>query len=365
MRFKAVFFVTLFVVSLTGCARMNSVYRDLDVDSGKGAMVDIKQRALIVSRQTSGTETKTIVCAEPSPDALSAYAAELAAGANIPQQVSAKFAASFQEGSSFVGLRTQSIQLLRDSLYRLCEGYMSGALDEGQYQWLTRRYQRYMVGLLAIEQLTGAVRAPSATISTQGSAEASRSISEMRSEVEKIDTKIASLEKEKKANGVTSDQIKELDKKIEPLSKDKEAISKGIENARGLVANGSATAVISTSGLPTRPSDETIKAVSNTVKDIVNNLIDMDDKPMLCFLYLNDKDNNQPEILNSCKNYFENENETDKLKNAAVKKWIEKSGSISDAVIEKILGLNQEKTGADAVTKAISAAKTKAVPKKK
>lgn len=353
MRFKSVFFVTLFVVSLTGCARMNSVYRDLDVDSGKGAMVDIKQRAFIVSRQTSGTETKTIVCAEPSPDALSAYAAQLAAEANIPQQVSAKFAASFQESSSFVGLRTQSIQLLRDSLYRLCEGYMSGALDKGQYQWLTRRYQRYMVGLLAIEQLTGAVRAPSATISTQGSAEASRSISEMRAEVEKIDTKIAALEKEKKANGVSEDQMKALNDKIEQLSKDKEAISKGIENARGLVTSGSATAVISTSGLPTRPSDETIKAVFETVKDIVNNLIGMDDKPILCFLYLSDKDNNQPDILKSCKIYFENENRIEALKNEAVEKWLKKSDSISDAVIEKILGLNQEKTGADAVTKAV------------
>ena len=114
------FLVTPFsIIVFTGCANLNSVYRDLNVDSGMGAMVDIKQRAMIVSRQTRGTGdlaiTKTIVCAEPSPDALSAYAAQLAAEANIPEKVSAKLAAAFQESSSFVGLRTQSIQLLQTS----------------------------------------------------------------------------------------------------------------------------------------------------------------------------------------------------------------------------------------------------------
>ena len=135
---------------LAGCGNSHSVYRDFDVDDGSGAMVDIKQRAVIASKSKTTkegiTKEKTIVCAEPSPDALSAYAAEIAGEGSVPENVKAAFSAAFQENSAFVGLRTQSIQLLRDSLYRLCEGYMSGALDKPHYQALFRRYQKSMGG---------------------------------------------------------------------------------------------------------------------------------------------------------------------------------------------------------------------------
>ena len=153
---------------LAGCANWSSVYRDFSVDDGTGAMVDIKQRAVIASTHKVTTKkgeeeittSKVIVCAEPSPDSLSAYAAELSAEASIPDKAALQLAGALQESASFVGLRTQSIQLLRDSMYRLCEGYMSGALDRAQYEILVRRYQKYMVALLGIEQLTGVVRAP-------------------------------------------------------------------------------------------------------------------------------------------------------------------------------------------------------------
>lgn len=85
-----------------------------------------------------------------------------------------------QESAGFVGLRTQSIQLLRDGFYRLCEGHMSGAIDENQYNILMRRYQKFMVALLGLEQLTGTIRVPPITISTQGIAEAAQSIESMR-----------------------------------------------------------------------------------------------------------------------------------------------------------------------------------------
>ncbi|HET7730610.1 MAG TPA: hypothetical protein VFK48_11315, partial [Usitatibacter sp.] len=147
-----------------GCANLNSVYRPLDTGEGRGALIDIKQRAIIAAKPAT-PGGKNVVCAEPSPDALSAYAAQIAAEASVPDKAAAQLAASFQEGSSFVGLRTQSIQLLRDALYRLCEGYANGALNELQYDILMRRYQKYMVALLGIEQLAGVVRSPAVTIS--------------------------------------------------------------------------------------------------------------------------------------------------------------------------------------------------------
>ncbi len=122
--------VVIGAAGISGCGNLNSVFREFSVDSGTSVMVDIKQRAVLASSRVSEDNHKiTTVCAEPSPDALSAYAAQLAAEASAPDKFAAQLAASVNESSAFVGLRTQSIQLLRDALYRLCEGYMSGALE--------------------------------------------------------------------------------------------------------------------------------------------------------------------------------------------------------------------------------------------
>ena len=272
MKWKTKYSALLLVIFILGCGNLNSIHRDFNVDDGNGALIDIKQRAIIVSKKTdkSGTsaERKTVVCAEPSPDALSAYAAELAAEADLPQEVTARFVSAFQESSSFNGLRTQSIQLLRDSLYRICEGYMNGALDELQYDILMRRYQKYMVALLAIEQLTGTIRSPTVTISTEGSAQAAKSISQMRSEIASIDADIAELE-DAKAAAQTDDEKAKIDAQIEALKTDKAAIIKGIENAQGLLAEGSATASVDATGVQMNRSEQHLQKVSDAVNEIV------------------------------------------------------------------------------------------------
>lgn len=339
-------------VGLPGCANFNSVYRDFNVSSGSGALIDIKQRAIIVSPKTvtesNGTKTTSaIVCAEPSPDALSAYAAEIAADANVPGEAAVQLAAAMRESSSYVGLRTQSIQLLRDSLYRLCEGYMSGALDKPQYEILVRRYQKYMVALLGIEQLTGAMRVPTVTINTEGSAEAARSISVMKEEISSIDTKVAMLEadntelgKEKDKEGTSDERKNEIDdtiaenkKLIDSFNKDKQSISKGIENARGLAAKGSATAVVSQVGLPTQRTDQHVQAVSNVVEKIVLNIINTDDLGQLCFSYLRHDSNQNASLSSACEKYFDNLNRIIPLQLDADEltiKQIKSSSSLSD-----------------------------------
>lgn len=299
----------LLISFLSGCGNLNSIHHFLTVDEGTGALVDIKQRAIIVSKRkipiTSDAnyfsqQTQTIVCAEPSPDALSAYAAELAAEGGVPGQIAVKLAGATQESAAFVGLRTQSIQLLRDSLYRLCEGYMSGALDEYQYDTLMRRYQRYMIALLGIEQLTGAMRAPSVTIQTQGKAEAATSIADMRKNIEKIDEEIQEktkskddlLTKQKNESDSTKQQTiqREIDavvKAIEEKKSDKEDLEKAIKEERnGLVAEGSTTASVSGVGLPTQRSDAHIQQVTDAVKEIVLETLRTDEIGQLCWGYL-------------------------------------------------------------------------------
>lgn len=278
-------FVLALAVSASGCANFHSVYRPFDTSGGKGALIDIKQRAIIAAKNDIAPY-KTVVCAEPSPDSLSAYAAEFAAKADLPQGVSAQLSSAFQESASYTGLRTQSIQLLRDSMYRMCEAYMNGALSQGQYDLLARRYQKHTVALLAIEQLTGAIKSPPITINTSGSAEAARSLSEMRTEITAIEKKTAYLEKNKSDNTTTDDQKKSIETELTNLKADKEAVTKGIENARGVLASGTATSIVSAVGLPTQRSDQHIQAVSASVERIVQTIINTDDTGQLCFMQL-------------------------------------------------------------------------------
>lgn len=272
-------------VSAGGCANFNSVYRDLKTSEGTGALIDIKQRAIIATKNDAAPY-KVVVCAEPSPDSLSAYAAELAAKTDLPEGVSAQLSGAFQESASYTGLRTQSIQLLRDSMYRTCEAYMNGAITQGQYDLLARRYQKHTVALLAIEQLTGAIKSPPITINTSGSAEAARSLSEMRTEIAAIDKKTADLEKKKSDSATTDDQKKSIEIEIANLKADKEAVTKGIENARSVLATGTATSNVSAVGLPTQRSDQHIQAASASVERIVQAIINTDDTGQLCFMQL-------------------------------------------------------------------------------
>ena len=113
----------------------------------------------------------TVTCAEPSPDALSALSTSVGGSVTDPK-VALNLAIAASESAASIGLRTQSIQLLRDGMYRLCEAYAGRALDGPEYNRQLRRYQNLMLGLLAVEQITGAVVARQATLG-DGSAGAS------------------------------------------------------------------------------------------------------------------------------------------------------------------------------------------------
>ncbi|MFZ5775766.1 MAG: hypothetical protein ACOY3Z_09815 [Thermodesulfobacteriota bacterium] len=270
---------------MTGCANLNSVHREIKVSEGSGALVDIKQRAIFASKDTKAPYG-TIVCAEPSPDALSAYAAEIAAKADVPNKASVAISSAFQESSSFTGLRTQTIQLLRDSRYRDCEAYMNGALDGPQYDLQARRHQKLTIALMAIEQLTGVVRAPSATINTNGSAEAAKSIAELRIEMGEVDKAIVFLQKKKDDEATTDDEKKAIDDRIKQLQGDKDAIAKGIETARGTLVSGTATSSISNVAVPTQKSDKHIEAVTKAVENIVQSVLDTSDLGQMCFMHM-------------------------------------------------------------------------------
>lgn len=144
-------------------------------------------------------DKEIVICAEPSPDAISALSSSLNTSGSFSlsdpsgKEIAAALAIALAqtEAAGYVGLRTQTIQLLRDGMYRLCEGYANAALTRHDYTRLQRRYQNTMLALLAIEQLTGAVATRQVTLDPKAAAVAGETLQTLQKElVEAMKTKV-------------------------------------------------------------------------------------------------------------------------------------------------------------------------------
>ena len=330
---KSLTLVAIAVVA-SGCTLLDGKSRRLDVADGNGVSLDITRRAVLVAkypyRDSNGDTVEgrkdTIfgpppllqdvrVCAEPSPDAMTTLAAQLSGSASTPQGVNAELAASLSESGAYVGLRTQSIQLLRDAMYRSCEAYLSGGIDKNAYELLLRRHQRYMLALLSIESLTGTVRAPTVTISTESMASAARSLSSLRTEIATIDAKVAALEAEKTtksaeltgppaATGAKKTEletrISAIDAEIKALGADKKLLEEAVKNASGLLAGGTTSVAVSNVGIGAARSDAHVQAVASAVVDITRSLTDSDDFGAKCLDYLSTSQSPDDTLKTKC-----------------------------------------------------------------
>ena len=179
---------TIMSLWLAGCGNLMAINKQFEPDKGESISIDAKQRTVYSIKKTykdahgNPTYDWRAICAEPSPDALTAISASGGFSAEIVGKA-VSTALSGQESSASIGLRTQTIQILRDAMYRLCEGYASGALDDIAFARLQRRYQNIMLGLLAIEQLTGAVVAKQVVIASTAEASMALSMAEIQKEV--------------------------------------------------------------------------------------------------------------------------------------------------------------------------------------
>jgi hypothetical protein len=129
--------------------------------------LDAKQRLVISGHDKNG---KGIVCAEPSPDALVAQAAVLSAngaykaGGTEAPSANGGVGVAVQESAASIGHRTQSIQILRDGYYRLCESYMNGAIDKSEYKKVVSNLDTFILVALAVDGLSNAKSAPNVAI---------------------------------------------------------------------------------------------------------------------------------------------------------------------------------------------------------
>lgn len=179
MRFFMTALGMLFFFALAACANLQTISRTTTLpahDNAQGAKnrglaihLDAQQRLVVVNSFQR-------YCAEPSPDALSAYAASLGLGYSDPSKMGASLAQAVSSSAGSIGLRTQSITLMRDALYRMCEAYSNEEIGPLQVALLLRRSQDLTAVILAVEQLTGAVAANQVILSGSSSAGASASL---------------------------------------------------------------------------------------------------------------------------------------------------------------------------------------------
>ena len=309
------------VVSLSGCGNWDAVHMDHDFSNNNSVTVDIKSRAIISNdANVEKTYTKdgknynetgklTRVCAEPSPDAMTAYAAQLSAKKEGADNLGLGLTGSYQGSAAFVGMRTQTIQLLRDQLYRLCEANMNGWMDQKTYEMLVTRNQRNTVALMAIENLAQTTQVPVVTLTSSSTAElydswkdASESLAKAEAAKQEI-TKLPDAEKNTDAN---KKKLADLEQTI-ALLKERE------KNAKQALTSGSINAQIGNT--PTRSSPVNSDAVA-AIKEITKYILDDDDSGYLCFHLLEDISKRTPataatgpetELYEYCKKVFKGE----------------------------------------------------------
>lgn len=178
---QAALLMTAFALLVSGCARMNSIHRT-DHIGKKGNLIlttDAKQRStfvmpidyrMAVDGEGKSERARAIyrICAQPPPDVFSAIASTQGLKAafgheKARDEASAEWQQIVNENAATIGY-TQTVNVLRDMMYRNCERYMSGAVDEAEFIVQAARDQRAIVHVLAIEQLTGAARTQSAAL---------------------------------------------------------------------------------------------------------------------------------------------------------------------------------------------------------
>lgn len=338
------------LLALTGCANVNSVYRPIYAAEGQGALIDVKQRAILVGKRevngagevyTGNAPRQFVICAEPSPDAMSAYAGEFAGrlalspvGGATGKSESLAIQGAMREAAVYVGLRTPSVQLLRDAMYRVCEAYSNGGIDSAQYELLMRRYQRHIVALAAIEQLTQATRVPPVMLTSEGSVGGDRHLAEWMEEITRqqglqakqqstADTEAAKVKDA--ANAVTEAQqaLKKdpNDAAAQKKLKDGEVAQRKAEAAKktadeevkrakariqsleshmvgGSSLGGRTAADVAEAAGGVSP--EHLQAVAGVVQTIALNVLDTDDTQAMCFAVLSASEKQHDALIRMC-----------------------------------------------------------------
>lgn len=154
---------------MSGCTSTGAIFNHQNISGTSITTMDARQRAIIANRLVEAKTDLTFVriCAEPFPDIFTVVSSSLSAGFNVKAtteaekianaEIGAQLAKTLSESGAAIE-RSQTVNLLNNSMYRTCERYLSGAIDSTELTIQAIRDQKAMVSILAIEQLTNIAR---------------------------------------------------------------------------------------------------------------------------------------------------------------------------------------------------------------
>lgn len=153
-----------------GCS--STIHIREDVSGVDTLSVDAKQRMMLVGARQAG-HGERVVCTEPMPDALVAKAAALRADVNITGATGEAsggggLGAASSESAASLSFRNQTVQMLRDGYFRLCEAYLNGAINKRLYRHMIANADTFMAVVAALEVLGSQPVAPAVAISAGG-----------------------------------------------------------------------------------------------------------------------------------------------------------------------------------------------------
>ncbi len=158
--------------ALGACGSLNNIYWKNGLPGGGEVItVDAKQRHTFLFPDPE-REGQWRICAEAAPDVFAAVATSAAGDVSIngggpsggQSNSQGSGSVSISESAATIG-KTQTVNAIRESMYRTCERWLSGALSKQQFIVQAARDQNMMLRILAVEQLTGAARTQSTAIS--------------------------------------------------------------------------------------------------------------------------------------------------------------------------------------------------------
>jgi hypothetical protein len=358
-KIKVLNFTLILTAILSACsANHYSIHQkdQLASDSSTVIAVDAKQRFLLsnITESTSGnqsipkkTEIRRRFCLEPSPDVFSVLSQSFSGSGSFgqtadPKSINIALKAAFSSSESGATIsRTQTVNMLKEMMYRTCESYLNGQIDELEYPTIAARDQRIMTSILAIEQLTGTLQQKPVIIAATGQAttDAISSLENAKKDVDEKKIALTTAQKEfaeidkpegtckalldKKADEIKTDDDKA---KLKDCNDKKNNISKADTELKSSKAHYDA--ILSLAGKPGVSStttgaqslyssssteidkqieqvrSQTTQAVANVVENIVRmSFVQGDETSFFCYRALKDKNINS-EVSNSCLKYI-------------------------------------------------------------
>lgn len=370
IRLLAASMLAISLTGLGGCTSSSRIFETTNMGSfGKVVSVDGRQRFLIygssAATDAQGRPLRSGIfwwqrlrrfCAEPSPDVFSVAAAAYGMSGEAryagPNNIglSGSLSMSSSEAASVIS-RTQTINMLREAMYRNCERYLNGAITPEEHTIQAIRDQRIMVSILAIEQITGVYRATSESITAQANATSASDstmravllLQELRNQEQKSKTAFESAQADKAtrvaACGKTppeSDKCSESDLELldaavrsaqQKLQQDKEnrsAIESRIptSTASAPVPGNSAVEASSQSrnAASTDQNTDIDSKMLQTIESIVESTFETDELQLLCIRLLLRNlppSDQQKEVLAKCTNEVKKEIENSGLGKAS------------------------------------------------